>query len=148
MQSILLTTLTEFSSDVPDSEYVYQTAVWHEFVNATNQYVLWGEDNFGSGSEWRLESVANIGGNPVSFVDNNYPTMEITLEQSNLLATHSINKDTESILDWLENNYFYHNSSPATSSVEIIDDINHWLTSGSLCSTLGAVIIETKPSYE
>ena len=146
-QSILFKSQTRFSSMVAGSEYAYQTGVWHEYNDVTGQYILWGVEQFGSGSNYHLVSVATCGCNPVSFVDNNYPTIEITEEQSNFLATASINLEVDTITDWLEDNYFYQDSSPATASVQIGNEINNWLLSGSLADVTENIMITTKPAY-
>lgn len=146
-QSILFKSLTRFNSMVAGSEYGYQTAIWHEYNDVTGQYILWGVDHFGSGSEGSLVSVATCGCNPVSFVDNNYPTVEITEEESNLLKNASINKEVDTITNWLENNYFYQDSSPATASVQIGNEINNWLLSGSLADVTENIQITTMPNY-
>lgn len=146
-QSILFKSLTRFSSMVAGSQYGYQTGVWHEYNDVTGQHILWGQEYFGSGSDGYLVSVATCGGNPVSFVDNNYPTVEITEEQSNLLATASINQEVDTITDWLEDNYFYQDSSPATASVQIGNEINNWLLSGSLADVTENIEITTIPQY-
>ena len=54
----------------------------------------------------------------------------------------------ENIDQFLEDNYFYHDSSPTTSSVQVLNDIHHWLTSGSLIDSVGTQTIDTLQSYE
>jgi len=150
-KSLLLKGRTYITSGSAVDGYAHQFAVWHEFNNFTNQYILWGEDFLGSGSletSYRIISIAQLGCNPVSFADNNFPTIEISEENSNLLATASIDDHIETIVDWLENNYFYHESSPATASVEIMNDISDWLLSGSLCTQVGSIELSTSPRYE
>tara|TARA_B110000977_G_C10981157_1_gene456189 strand:+ start:720 stop:1187 length:468 start_codon:yes stop_codon:yes gene_type:complete len=149
-KSLLFKTLSDVSSSEGTNDYLYSMAVWHESNPSTNQYILWSEDIFGSGSadtEYKIISLAAAGCNPISYADNNAPTLEITEEVSNMLATASLDSDNETILDYLEDNYFYHKSSPATSSVEVLNDIHHWLESGSLTNSVGSQTIDTLPTY-
>lgn len=149
-KSLLLKVLSTASTTEVTDGYLHAMAIWHESNPSTNQYILWSQDVFGSGSEdtqYSTISLATAGCNPISFADSNAPTIEISEDHSNLLATASINKDNETILDYLENNYFYHDSSPTTSSVQVLNDIHHWLTSGSLIDSVGTQTIDTLQSY-
>ena len=146
--SVLLKIITYFTSESVEDKYAHLLGVRHQYNKNLNEHILYSQDLYGSGSGYNLQSIALLDCNPVSFADNNAPTVNIDQSQANLLMTASAHNDTETILHWCESNYFYHESSPATSSVEIINDVNHWLLSGSVANNILNNQIGTFPAFD
>lgn len=132
------------SSNPPiDEKYAYLLAIYLEKDETLPTSTLYSTEYFGSGSHLKIRSIAELGCSPISYADENCPTIEIPLSQSQYLISASRVGDTETILDWLEDNYFYHNGEVSTGSVHSLNDINHWLTSGTFCNVVTEQVITT-----